>query len=76
MGFIIDVFVLDRAPETLDEDVVKGAPAPVPADANTRGFQRTSEGVRRELRALVGVEDLRLAALQGLMQGVETEAAV
>ena len=72
----IDVLVLDGAPEPLDEDVVEGAPTTIHADTNMGGFQLVGEGVRGELHALVGIEDVRLSHLQGEAQGVQTEPTV
>ena len=61
IAFQIHVFVLDVAPEPFDEDVVKHASSSIPADDNAFSFQHVGEGLAGELRALVAVEDFRLA---------------
>src|SRR5947209_13127929 len=57
----IDVFVLERPPQPLDEHVVDPAAAPVHRDLYAGLSERASEGGAGELAALIGVEDLRLA---------------
>jgi len=54
----INFFILDRSPEPFDEDVV--TPAALPIHAQLRGdfVERLDECAARELRALIGVEDL------------------
>lgn len=65
----IDVLVLDAAPEPFDEDVVEHSPPsihghrPASADDNAFPFQLTGEGNAGELRALIAVEDFRLAVM-------------
>src|ERR1017187_5231673 len=55
----IDLFVLDRLPQPLDEHVVAPRTAPVHADADLMLLQNLDEARGRKLRSLVGVEDLR-----------------
>src|ERR1700679_508993 len=70
-------FILDRTPQPFDEDVVHETPAPVHRNRDSGGFELTGEGGAGELRALVGVENLRLSvALQGLLQRVEAETRI
>src|ERR1700678_4406564 len=61
----IDQFVLQRAPEPFDENVVEASPASIHADADFPFAQRPREVRGSELRALIGVEDLRLAPAKG-----------
>jgi len=61
VAFEIDVLVFQRAPDTLDEDVVHPAAAPVHRDAHAGRDQHAGECRAGELAALVGVEDLRFA---------------
>src|SRR5208337_4562834 len=77
VGVQVDLLVLERAPEPLDEDVVQTAALAVHADGDAALAQRRREGFRGELRALVGVEDLRLAeASERLLQRLDAEAGV
>lgn len=55
----IEVVVLDRAPEALDEHVVDGSSDTVHRDGVPGVEQRCHKGVRGELRSLIGVEDFR-----------------
>lgn len=57
----VDLLVLDRAPEPLDEDVVAPGASAVHADGDTGLEQHFGEGLAGELRSLVRVEDVRLA---------------
>src|SRR5690606_8656590 len=57
VGVQVHLLVLQRAPQPLDEDVVDAAALAVHADLHAAPQQGPGEGVGRELRALVGVED-------------------
>jgi len=71
----IHVLMLDAAPEPLDEDVVERAPPSIHADGDTLAFQHAGEGFAGKLRALIAVEDFRLAvAVQGLLQAIDAES--
>ena len=72
----IDVLVFDAAPQAFAEDVVKGAAAAIHADLNVGCAQSGSEGIGRELCALVGVEDFGPTLAERLAQGIETEDTV
>ena len=73
----IDVFVFQRSPEPLDEHVVHPAAAPIHGDRDTDLGERAGERGRGELRALVGIEDLRLAELrQSLLERRQAERDV
>src|SRR6516162_1441407 len=53
----IDLLVLERAPQPLDEHVVHPAPATIHRDAHAGSRQRAGEGSGSERAALVCVED-------------------
>src|SRR5271163_1582458 len=77
VGLQMHLFVLDRAPQAFDEDVVHETAASVHRNRDSGGFELAREGGAGELRALVGVEYLRFSvALQGLIQRVEAETRV
>ena len=57
-GVQIDVVVFERALQSLDEHVVDGSSDPVHRNRDAGVSQDAGERFGRELRALVGVEDL------------------
>ena len=59
VGVQVDLFVLEGAPESFDEDVVPPAAPPVHADLDAVLEQAPGEGGAGELTALIGVEDGR-----------------
>lgn len=54
----IHAFVFHRAPQPLDEDIVHPAPLVVHGVFDPDGLKRARELEARELRPLIGVEDL------------------
>ena len=60
----VDILVLDRAPEPLNEDVIEDPTAAIHADTNACHRQLAGEITRSELNALVSVEDFRLAMVK------------
>src|SRR5213083_931886 len=54
----IDLLVLDAAPQSLDKNIVQGPTASIHADPDLQLLEPTCEHHTRELRALVGVDDL------------------
>ncbi len=54
----VNIFVLERAPKTLDEDIIEGPATTVHAHTYARFFECIGKGFGRELNALVGVEDV------------------
>ena len=62
----LDLFVFHAAPQTLDENVVKTASAPVHVDANPGPVEPAREVIAGERAALVGVEDLGCARVESL----------
>src|SRR5665811_1655757 len=74
VGVQIHLLIFDAAPKPLDEDIIPPGPFAVHADCNVVVGEHTGEGRARELRALICVEDLRLAVtsqtdLQQLRRG-------
>src|SRR6266851_4541613 len=61
VGPQIDLLAFGRPPEPFDEDVVAPSSLAVHADGDAVGLQHAGERRAGELRALVGVEDARLA---------------
>src|ERR1039458_703861 len=73
----IALFVFDRAPETLDEDVVTPAPLAIHANGDPIFLEPPGEGFAGELTALIGVEDLRFAMLaQSLIESLQAKRNV
>ena len=74
VGPQIHLLVLDAAPQPLDEYIVPPSSFSVHADGDVVLGQHAGEGRTRELRALVGVEDLGLAvARQSILQRLDAE---
>src|SRR6202167_2982821 len=70
----INLLVFDAAPQPFDEDVVAPGALAVHADRDAVVGQHAGEGRARELRALVGVEDLGLAvASKRVLQRLDAE---
>src|SRR5207253_8896765 len=63
VGPQIHLLVFDAAPQPLDEDIVPPSPFAVHADRNAVVGEHASKGRAGELRALVRIEDLRLAMM-------------
>ena len=61
VGSQIDLLVFDAAPQPLNEDVVPPGPFAVHADGDAVVGEDAGKDRTGELRALVGVEDFRLA---------------
>jgi hypothetical protein len=57
----VDLLVLDRSPDALDEDIVAPTAFTVHADGDVVFLQQPGEDIAGELAALVGVEYLRPA---------------
>ena len=69
----IDLFVFDRSPEPLDEDVVIDPAPTVHADLDVMAFEAADKIRCCKLHPLIHVEDLRLRKDQGFFQGLYTE---
>src|SRR5512135_310883 len=77
VGVQVHLFVLQRLPQPLDEDVVAPGSLAIHADLHAKGRQRVCEGLGGELAALVTVEDLGLPILgQSLLQRLYAERDV
>ena len=75
LGPQIHLLVFDRAPQPLDEHVVPPGALAIHADRDAVALEHAGEGRAGELRALVGVEDLRLAVTrQGFLQRLDAES--
>src|SRR4029077_953311 len=74
VGPQIYFLVFDAAPQPLDEHVVPPGALAVHADGDAVVGEHSGERRAGELRALVGVEDLRLAVMgQGILQCRDAE---
>lgn len=58
------MFVFDRAPEPLDEDIVQRSSTAIHADADASPFRARGEHLGSELHTLVGVEDIGLSQVK------------
>src|SRR5665213_3181433 len=59
VGLDVYVLVLQAAPQLLDKDVVQVTAFAVHTNADTPGRQHAGERLAGELRALIGVENIR-----------------
>src|SRR5208283_1412668 len=74
VGSQIHLLVFDATPQPLDEDIVPPSPFAVHADRNAVVGEYAGECRAGELRALVGIEDVRLAVpSQGILQRLDAE---
>src|ERR1700693_4936384 len=74
VGSQIDLLVFDAAPQPFDEHVVAPGPFAIHADGDAVAGKQAGEGRTGELRALIGVEDLRLAmTAQSIFQCLDAE---
>ncbi len=64
----VNISVFDRPPQTLDKDIVKGPSSPIHADPNSCVQQLLRKIDRRELYALIVIEDLRSPEAQGFLE--------
>lgn len=73
----IDLFILDRPADPLDENVVAPAAFAIHADGDALFFELPGEGFAGELRALIGVEDFRaFIPAEGFFEGLDAERNV
>ena len=63
VGVQVDVFVFERTPQPLDENVVSPPAFAIHTDLDALFFEPSGEGFTGELTSLIGVEDLRRALL-------------
>lgn len=70
----VDIFVLDAASATFDEDVVECPATAIHADGNTLLLKYTGKGATGEPGVLVTVEGVRLSVrARGVFQAINTE---
>lgn len=73
----IHAFILERAPEEFDEDIVQPAATAIHGNVDTVLPQDIGEREADELAALVGVENIGFALVrQGFFQGRDTKIRV
>ena len=73
----IHILVFDAAPKTLDEHVVDPAAFAIHADGHRMGLEHRRKRLRRELGALVRIEDLRRSvAGERILEGLDTKVDV
>src|SRR5450759_4208121 len=74
VGVQIHLLIFDAAPKPLDENIIPPSPFTVHADCDVVIGEHASEGRARELRALIRVEDLRLAVTsQSVLECLDAE---
>ena len=77
VGLEVDLLVLHRSPEPLDEHVVAPGALAVHADGDPVLLKDAGERLAGELTALVAVENLRLAMFaDGLLESLDAEAGL
>src|ERR1700693_2436612 len=72
----VDEFVLQAAPQALDENVVQGTAPSIHADRDVALLQRRQKVGRGELGPLIEVPDFRLAETECRLQRGQTEAGL
>ena len=72
----VDQFVLQAAPQALDENVVQGTAPSIHADRDVALLQRRQKVGRGELRTLIGVPDFGLAEAERRFQRVSSAARI
>src|SRR5579864_976493 len=72
----VDEFVLQAAPQALDENVVQGTASSIHADGDAALLQRRQKIWRGELGPLIGVPDFGLAEAERRFQRGQTEAGL
>src|SRR4051812_3043232 len=74
VGSQIDFLVFDAFPQSLDEHVVAPSPFAIHADGDAVVGEDAGKGRTGELRALVGVEDVRPAVTrESILQRLDAE---
>ena len=72
----VDVLVLQRPPQSLDEDIVEGPATAIHTDQDVPCLESLDPLGTGELRALIGIEDQRLTLIEGRIQCFDAEAGV
>src|ERR1700680_3898183 len=74
IGSQIDLLVFDATPQPLNEHVVPPGPFAIHADGDAVAGKQTGERRARELRPLIGIEDVRPAVTgQSILQRLDAE---
>lgn len=73
IGLEVNLLILDRPPQALDENGIQRAASPIHADDDVRFLKTPREGVAGQLAALIGVENLGLASTQRSIQCLQAE---
>src|SRR6266545_8381415 len=69
----IDLFVLERAPETFGQNVIQRPPFAIHADFHSDLLQSLGIERRSEARALIAVPDLKRSSTQGAFDALHHE---
>lgn len=72
----IDLLPFDRTPQAFDKHVIERSSTPIPTDLDSRLLQTAGVGGTGELGALIGIDDVRLALTQSVVQCFQTEVRV
>jgi len=72
----VDLFVLDRSPEPLDEDIIKGPAPAVHADGNAESLKQPRKLKARKLATLIRVEDIGTSKAKGSLKRPYAELPV
>ena len=72
----VDLFILERAPQSFSKDVVHTPSPTVHADVDHLSFEHAREGGAGKLGALVGIEDSGSAGHKSLLQGRQAETSL
>jgi hypothetical protein len=73
VAFDIDILILHRPPESLNEDIIKASASAVHADGYVTVTQYLRECFACELAALIGIKNLRLAVLKSVFEALDAE---
>jgi len=72
----VEPFVLERAPEAFNKNVIKGSSPAIHADSDIPFLQWSEESLAGELASLVGIEDLRLSFFKGSGEGFNAKRCI
>ena len=72
----VDLFILERAPQSFSKDVVHTPSPTVHADVDHLSFEHAREGGAGKLGALVGIEDSRGTGHKSFLQGHQAETSL
>ena len=73
----IKILILERPPQSLDENIVLDSAAAVHADVYIMLLQQTCKRIAGELSPLIGIEDFRHSkAADGIFNGPDTKIGI